>query len=197
MGNDMGKPFEGVGRILPEDYTPSHAPWQGEDVPPAPDDLKKIREDLGNRTRSLDARHGDRLQCGRGCASCCVDDLTVFRVEAEAIQRNHRELLESGTPHGPGACAFLDGEGACRIYRDRPYVCRTQGYPLRWIEEEEQIERRDICPLNEDGEDIVTLDPGDCWTLGPFEGRLAELQDRQEGPGPRRIALRDLFRTKV
>ncbi|MBK7707050.1 MAG: hypothetical protein IPJ30_15135 [Acidobacteria bacterium] len=55
-------------------------------------------------------------------------------------------------PHTRGACAFLD-QDACRIYPDRPYVHRTQGLPLRWIEDdlEEAFKYRDICPLNEAG----------------------------------------------
>lgn len=143
----------------------------------------------------LTARHGERLKCARGCASCCVDGITVFEVEALEIRRHHAELLDGAEPHGEGACAFLDGEGACRIYEHRPYVCRTQGLPLRWIDEVEDgvvAELRDICPLNEEGEPIETLDEEDCWTLGPVEERLARLQI-EAGVEMRRVALRDLF----
>jgi hypothetical protein len=95
--------------------------------------------------RHLHVIHAARTQCRNGCASCCVDDLTVFAVEAEAIQRGFGELLREGTPHVEGACAFLDEAGGCRVYAQRPYVCRTQGLPLRWLEETttgEIIERR-------------------------------------------------------
>ena len=27
--------------------------------------------------------HADRLQCRFGCCDCCIDDLTIFEVEAE------------------------------------------------------------------------------------------------------------------
>lgn len=108
-------------------------------------------------------------------------------------------MLESQAPHPKGMCAFLDGEGACRVYDRRPYVCRTQGLPLRWLEERDgaTVELRDICPLNGAGEPIEELAAEDCWRLGPIEGALAELQVRvqadADGDPLRRVTLRSLF----
>ena len=98
-----------------------------------------------------------------------------------------------------GGCAFLDEQGGCRVYRDRPYVCRSQGLPLRIIMENEAgeiEERRDICPLNlEGGPPLESLDEDDCWLVGPFELRLGQLDDRLVGADRERIAMRDLFRS--
>jgi len=155
------------------------------------------------RARGLAARHADRLRCGPGCVDCCSDDLTVFEVEAERIRRRHGALLLQGSPHRPGACAFLDARGRCRIYPHRPYVCRTQGLPLRWFDPAEVeagpgrgrvIERRDICPLNLGGPALEGLDAGDCWLLGPTEERLGAIEERFSGGQRRRVALRRLFR---
>jgi Fe-S-cluster containining protein len=133
-----------------------------------------------------------RSKCKAGCADCCVDGLTVFAIEAEEIAQHHAAVLEE-EPHPPGACAFLDGERRCRIYEHRPYVCRTQGLPLRWLEEdaEEVYEARDICPLNAEGPPIEELPPEACWSIGPFEERLARAQNDGE-----RVALRSLFDAK-
>lgn len=148
-----------------------------------------LHGEIDRATEPLVARHAARLQCRRGCADCCVDGLTVFEVEAARIRRAFGELLADGEPHAPGACAFLDANGACRIYEARPYVCRTQGLPLRWIEFDPPVEYRDICPLNESAEEpIEALPAADCWELGPYEGRLAALQ-----PDGARVALRELF----
>ena len=143
-----------------------------------------------------------RLRCRAGCSECCADGLTVFSIEAAVIRRHHAELLETAEPHPPGGCAFLDGEGRCRIYAQRPYVCRTQGLPLRWLEEhvsedggeEEIIESRDICPKNVDGGPTLEELPADeCWTLGPFEQRLADRQHDVDGGRGERVPLRSLF----
>ena len=148
--------------------------------------------------------HGSRLRCRSGCHACCSDGLSVFAVEAAVIERHHRALLDEEAPHAQGGCAFLDTAGACRIYEHRPYVCRTQGLPLRWLERDEDgapVEARDICPLNVDGGPALEeLTAEECWTLGPFEERLGARQaalDGANGEGSdgeaQRVPLRSLF----
>ena len=144
------------------------------------------------------ARLGARLRCRRGCADCCVDGITVFSVEAERIRREFPGVLAGERPASAGRCAFLAEDGSCRVYPARPYVCRTQGLPLRWIDEDEDlqlVEMRDICPLNEPGPPIEELPAGDCWEIGPFEERLREIESRFTGGRPQRIPLRELFRS--
>jgi len=142
--------------------------------------------------------NAERLRCRAGCTDCCVDDLTVFEIEAALIQRHHADLLAGGEPAPEGGCAFLAPDGSCRIYAHRPYVCRTQGLPLRWLAEDEIddeiVESRDICPKNEAGGPPLEELPSDAyWTLGPFEQRLADRQAALDGGACRRVALRDLF----
>lgn len=131
----------------------------------------------------------------------------MFEVEAAPIRAHHAALLDEGVPHATGGCAFLDEAGACRIYEHRPYVCRTQGLPLRWLDEQDglPVELRDICPLNEDGEAVEAIAEDDCFTLGPIEERLAEMQyaahfagvsPNATPPRPTRTHLRALFVTK-
>jgi len=158
------------------------------------DPVARLHAEVDGATRRLHVVHAARLQCRRGCSSCCVDGLTVFEPEAERIRSRHAELLASGEAHPEGACAFLDAHGGCRIYAERPYVCRTQGLPLRWIEERDcgLVELRDICPLNDTGEPIEALSAEACWSIGPFEERLARLAIGGRA-GSRRTRLRDLF----
>lgn len=158
--------------------------------------LERLYREVDEQAGRLSALHAGRLQCRRGCCSCCEDGITVFELEAENIRFHYQKLLREGFPHPEGACAFLDEEGACRIYAHRPYVCRTQGLPLRWIEElpqGEAVEMRAICPLNEKGQPVETLSAQACWSIGPVEGRLAELQKAMSGGELRRISLRSLF----
>lgn len=165
------------------------------------DELINFYKEVDKLTYKLSERHKSRINCKAGCFSCCVDNITVFAVEAEFIKQNNVNLLKSEPPHSEGLCAFLNDKGECRIYEHRPYVCRTQGLPLRWLEEineEELIDMRDICPLNEEGEPIVNLRTEDCWTIGPFEEKLAEIQRNYEKQTTAknkmtRIELRKLF----
>jgi len=160
-------------------------------------DLQEFYRSVDSRARSLEQVHAGRLNCGKGCSSCCVDGITVFRVEAENIEEKHGDLLADREPHAAGACAFLDGSGGCRIYEDRPYVCRTQGLPLRWLEEVSGgiVEYRDICPLNEsDSERLETIDEDKCWSIGEFEGRLASIEAAASESKRERVSLRSLFK---
>lgn len=149
------------------------------------------------RLRSI---HAGRLHCAQGCTTCCIDGITVFEVEAGYIEHHAGDLIEMAEPHPEGACAFLDGQGSCRIYQYRPYVCRTQGLPLRWIDETGDgtpVEMRDICPVNESGSPVEELPREHCWSIGPFEAKLAALQVMASGGTPVRISLRSLFEQKV
>lgn len=174
------------------------------DVPPEViAQVRRLHLSIDGSARRLEVLHASRLQCRRGCSDCCVDDLTVSVAEAARIVHENAELLAGGAPGPAGGCAMLDRDGACRIYGSRPYVCRTQGLPLRWVETDgavtgaTPVEHRDICPKNEPGPGtgIPALEnlPSDaCWTLGAAERVLAALDQLAAGAG-RRVALRDLF----
>lgn len=161
--------------------------------------LSEIYKELDSEVARLETVHSERLKCKSGCNDCCIDDISVFDIEAQNIKSKHPELLSTESPSPLGACAFLDKNGNCRIYDDRPYVCRTQGLPLRWITEQpdgEYVEMRDICPINETDEQIEYLKPSDCWTIGPFEEKLAQLQIQIDGGEFRRTAMRSLFKNE-
>ena len=158
--------------------------------------LRAFHAAVDRDAAALAGRHGARIRCTLGCAGCCRDDLTVFAVEAARIRTAHVALLERGSARPPGACAFLDDANACRIYADRPYVCRTQGLPLRLFESRSDgavVERRDVCPLNEPGgPPIETLSDDDCWLIGPNEARLRGIAAAFD-PDLGRVPLRALF----
>jgi Fe-S-cluster containining protein len=141
------------------------------------------------------ALHSGLLKCRYGCSTCCGDNIKVFLIEASNIRAKHLELLASSGPYPEGACAFLGRDGECRIYADRPYVCRMQGLPFRWfeiIEPGESIELRDICPSNLPAQGIETLPAEHCLTPAPYWNRLAEFQKEIYG-NLNRVSLRDMF----
>lgn len=159
-------------------------------------DLMDLHDKVDRAVDGLVQLHGDRLRCGPGCTDCCIDELTVFEVEADRIRDGARALLEQQEPGPSGACAMLDDEGRCRVYEHRPYVCRTQGLPLRWIDEIEPgqaVEYRDICELNEAGPMVELLPEEACWSIGLTEQRLAQLQARHPAGRGARVPLRTLF----
>jgi Fe-S-cluster containining protein len=157
--------------------------------------VESLHGEIDLAVKKISNLHESRLQCRRGCRECCMDDISVFEIEADLIRFNHEQLLSSKNPGPAGACAFLDINGSCRIYEHRPYVCRTQGLPLHWLEEHNgnNIGMRDICPLNDNGTPVENLPEDACWIIGPFEEKLAELQYNTYENSMRRVKLRDLF----
>lgn len=160
-------------------------------------DLQNFHAEIDNKVNSLEKIHLDRIKCKAGCSSCCVDEITVFEIEAENIKQNYPDLLENEMPNKIGKCAFLDKNENCRIYPHRPYVCRTQGLPLSWIEELEDgnlVEMRDICPINDNSSPIEEIDSEKCWIIGPSEQKLFQLQNKFKNNSFERIYLRNLFK---
>lgn len=138
----------------------------------------------------------NRLNCRKGCSFCCVDGITIYQIEAEYILAKSRELkLKENKNTRNGKCAFLNDKDECLIYEFRPYVCRTQGLPLKWYDvndNDELVEYRDICPLNIKGKLIEELNGKNFWEIGPFERKLSDLQVKYFNNG-NRIELRQLF----
>ena len=166
--------------------------------------VRRLQNEVSQQAGEMAQRLGSFLVCQQGCHECCVDDLAVFPVEAEIIRQHCGPLLTFDQPHPKGKCAFLDAHGACRIYPWRPYVCRTQGLPLQWLDVNDsgaEVELRDICPLNltemeKQKTELKDLPADDCWVLGEVEGTLAGLQVQALGGFQEllpRVMLRDLF----
>lgn len=72
------------------------------------------------------------VACGKGCASCCHMNVTITKVEAERLAKaagrkaaslgrtiHHPQKKFAGLP-----CPFLDAQGVCSVYADRPLSCR-------------------------------------------------------------------------
>jgi len=157
--------------------------------------LRRVHAEVDRVADGIAQRLGEQLKCGPGCNLCCQDDLTVFEIEALRIRDEFPELLRTKTPGPTGQCAFLDEAGRCRAYAARPYVCRTQGLPLRWLvfDSGDWTEFRDVCEVNDDDFPLETLAERDCFTLGPIEELLRELQAALASGQMTRVKLRDLF----
>ena len=55
--------------------------------------LQQFYKALDNHVQELEKKNSSRLNCKKGCFSCCKDDLEVFGIEAAYIQTNESEFL--------------------------------------------------------------------------------------------------------
>lgn len=157
--------------------------------------LKKFYQLVDDAGEVYAKKNAAFTQCKKGCSACCMDDLAVFSIEADFISSQQADFLKNNKPHAIGACAFLDEQGACRIYETRPFVCRTQGLPLLMTIEEsgERVEIIDICELNEP--DVPLEEQPDDFFLPTmlYEDALASIQIDYDQGALTRKRLRDLF----
>lgn len=142
--------------------------------------------------------HTAALSCGPGCSSCC-QAFSVLPIEAAAIGEAiaslpiaSRERFGKLAP-GDDRCPLLIDD-LCSIYAARPIICRTQGLPLAYVDEDREAIEVSACPLN--FPDGYAFAPESLLFLDQFNARLSELncvwcRTQDLDPG-RRIPLREL-----
>ncbi len=157
-----------------------------------------LREKLDAKILELEARHRKFLQCRKACHSCCQPHLSVFPVEAEAIQnflqsspeRAAIEALEQENPFASQRCSFLKADGSCSIYAVRPLICRSHGLPLSFRDEAERSQR-DVCPLNFSDVNLDSLPGEGLLNLDLINALLTLInQDAFGEKAAQRVALR-------
>ncbi len=84
------------------------------------------------------------VSCKKGCTACCHTQVSVTEDEAKLLAKHitkipdfdwHRlltqvEAKDNGDPffdipYEQRGCVFLDKQGECQVYEDRPSVCRS------------------------------------------------------------------------
>ncbi len=104
---------------------------------------QQLRKRVDRFVESVFARYTEQIVCKPGCSSCCLGGLTLVMVEAITMGDflgvdAERVYLQAGQPplREDGPCAFLDDVGNCSVYKVRPLICRTQGMPLSYADQE-------------------------------------------------------------
>ncbi|MBN1967958.1 MAG: YkgJ family cysteine cluster protein [Candidatus Delongbacteria bacterium] len=90
-------------------------------------EYKKLIKECDDKAKIVTKIFRDNLSCQKGCFSCCKK-ISVFPVEFDFIKLMIGPIEKSDIEH-KGLCSLLDSEGNCRIYKYRPIICRTHGYP--------------------------------------------------------------------
>jgi Fe-S-cluster containining protein len=139
------------------------------------------------------------ISCGLRCSSCCLA-FSVLPIEAACLREAivalpsvSRDRPRKNLQEDADRCPLLIDD-LCSIYAARPVICRTQGLPLAYVDEERQTIEVSACPLNYP--DDYAFVPENLLFLDQFNARLFELNRawsmEQGQPPDRRIPLREL-----
>jgi Fe-S-cluster containining protein len=128
-----------------------------------------LHENVSSFFSAFQNKHGQHMACREGCSRCCHTHISVFVSEAaeigawfnaqsadtQATLRQHwcepqKSGVDAAGKQQP-PCVFLHNN-RCTIYEVRPTICRSQGLPLMFREEnlkaQETTIHVDFCPLN-------------------------------------------------
>jgi uncharacterized protein len=138
-------------------------------------DYRHFLELADSQFETVQAEYASQFQCGKGCHSCCLPNLTVSSIERNNIKdfllSNPALLIALETQtSSQNNCTFLDPEGLCQIYSVRPFVCRSHGAPIAVSEGEHFLV--DVCQLNFKEQDIVELSPEHFFVLDEWNSCL-------------------------
>ena len=112
--------------------------------------------------------HGDSIVCRAGCDECCVN-FTIGVGEFAALKGKILNLPECSANKDRGSCFFLNN-GLCSIYEFRPVICRTHGLPVRFADENGNIEYSSCCKNS-----AITMDESNTIDIDSINEKLAIL----------------------
>lgn len=154
---------------------------------------KKVDEELAKQFQ--DPMVSQLVQCKKGCSACCHTQVSVTIEEAELLATKVKDGLpidwtklfvqaSAGVssaqffriPYEMRGCIFLDDEGQCRVYEDRPVVCRTNHV----LSDPKQCEVKDSNSENQPKVQLLNTYAADTWAYtffqnSPVTGTLPQL----------------------
>lgn len=140
----------------------------------------ELRDELDVAASKLESMHQSQLSCKAGCDSCC-ESLRLFPLELAAInyELGHSVTLppKKWRNTKTSKCRFLINH-QCAIYASRPIICRTQGLPLLYENQDGEGYQLSVCHLNFKGVDVNKFYDGNALFMPPFNSRLFLLNEQ-------------------
>jgi uncharacterized protein len=164
------------------------------------DDYFSLRDELDVYCSRLYEFHVPHLMCKAGCDQCCMD-FGMLPIEFFAIRQEAGERIRNGEVSlSESGCPFLI-DHRCVIYQSRPFICRTQGLPLLFMNDD-QCELS-ACELNFTEFDFDEFSEENTFPQDQYNSRLFLLNLKfiesvysQLSPTDL-LSLKDLFEDQV
>ncbi len=106
-----------------------------------------LRNEVDKKVDKLFETHKEHVACKKGCDLCCMD-YKILPIEFYAIknglEKEGVKIKDNTTKNGE--CIFLKNH-VCTIYKHKPFICRTHGLPLVFVNNNDEWELS-TCELN-------------------------------------------------
>lgn len=109
---------------------------------------RKLVKEIEQQTELLGNMHNKHMKCKKGCDLCCID-FSIFPIEYHFMMNEiekQKAKPELDKNLKGATCAFLKNH-TCTIYNHRPVMCRTHGFPLIYVNDNDEYELS-ACELN-------------------------------------------------
>lgn len=166
----------------------------------AKDKYRELRSEVDKLSDKLSNQHKSNLNCKKGCDSCCME-FSVLPVEFFTIvdEMKNRELSINHQANDE-QCMFLVGH-ECQIYPSRPFICRTHGLPLLYMNDEGTAWELSFCELNFTDFELADFEDTNTFPQDKFNSQMyllnkAFLEENKELPYGKRdlIPVRELLK---
>ena len=146
-------------------------------------DYFALQNSLDTRISELETIHTKHLMCKNKCAECCMS-FRILPIEFYAISHEiQTKSIEFAENIAPEKCKFLI-QNSCSIYAFRPFICRTQGLPNVYFNEDQEAWDLSICELNFTNVPNEYFTEDNCLNMDAFNTELFELNQQfiEENP---------------
>lgn len=144
--------------------------------------VNEVMAHLDGQVAQLTAEYQAVMRCKAGCSGCCLDGFHIRFAEALLLWEGLIHLpaedfadimasIQQPSVEGLSACPLLGADGRCRVYANRPALCRGFGVLIA------KDDGMATCELNFTQEDKDTLpdEPLKALNLIPYYSALEEL----------------------
>ena len=142
------------------------------------EEYRALREELDKEIAYLEKKHNAHMLCKNGCDLCCLP-FSVFPVEFDVIREDMQmelgKLSISTEENATNTCTLLRNH-SCTIYPSRPFICRTHGLPLLYMQDDDWVLSH--CELNFTDIDEDYFDREQCHAQDTWNSRLFMLNKR-------------------
>ncbi|WP_162148807.1 YkgJ family cysteine cluster protein [Alkaliflexus imshenetskii] len=142
------------------------------------EEYRALRNELDKEISNLEKTHNQHMICKKGCDLCCLS-FNVFPIEFDVIREEMQLELDktamSAEETPTDTCSLLQNH-SCTIYPSRPFICRTHGLPLLYMQDDEWVLSH--CELNFTNIDEDYFEPEQCHAQDTWNSRLFMLNKR-------------------